>query len=374
MAINLILDTQTWIYLANGFNQSSSKYEDGQHFKLYQKIEDFRKKKQIKLIVNEVVVEEWNRNKKSTLHLIEKHTKTMEGNANAVKNMKQYLSEDGKSQLDETFLEYKNGISQEIEKNKIHIAKIEKLMFKDSLHIPVSDQIRIDVTMLAQKKKAPFHNKNNSVNDALILFSIIDYLKNCNADEIGTGSIFISNNSDDYCEKIGSKIIHPDLSPYFLDADLEFETNIGKALDLSPEIIEEIDNYRSFIGRYSDCLSPSCPDEDQMNAVEYAIEEKIRIAGKDVVEFNPYQLQLKLGKDNALTRAKVDLINWGSFAHISFGNCEHCNALHLRCECGSEHLIGDSESFIVFCYCGAAIEKKNDILEFTEFDEDYEDY
>ena len=367
--VNIILDTQTWIYLANGYNQASLKHEDIQHLNLYSILEDLRARKKINILVNEVIVEEWHRNIESTKTLVEKNKRTLSGVQSTFFSVKNYLSESGKLDADKVFNEYKISLLKEIDKNFQHIKNVENLILKNSIKIPVSNEIRIETSKLAQQKKAPFHNKNNSVGDALILFSTIDYLKKFNQDFNGvySSSIFISNNSDDYCDKKGSTSIHADLKPYFEEANLQFETNIGRALNLSQEIIKDIDEFNEMI-RFSGCLADCVADESYLKAVDYNRNIKIPINNTIIEHYNPNQMTFDFGKQYILTRSQFESINADKFAYISFGNCEFCNALHVRCNCGCEHYTLEEENYIIGCHCGCVIEKHNDIFHFTDYE------
>lgn len=363
MMINLILDTQTWIYLANGYNQISSKYEDEQHIRLYRILKDLILSKKINILTNEVIIDEWHRNKKAIKLLVEKNWTRLEEYEKIINIIKKTLSDDGKANADLMLKEYRSIVLSEISNNEQHIKNVEQLLLIHSINIPISNDVRIVTTKIGQRKGAPFHNKNNSVGDALILLSIVEYLKNGVKKNISNTvkSIFISNNSDDFCERKGSLNIHPDLLFYFEEVSLKFETNIGRALDLSQEIINKIDEFNLMADRFSYCLANCKDSESSKNAVNYNYEKKIKKDGVEIENFNPHQLSFDLGKKNILTEEKFNLINANKYAYLKFGHCSFCNTQHLRCSCGNEHIISNFDKYIIHCLCGFILKKHKEV-------------
>lgn len=89
--------------------------------------------------------------------------------------------------------------------------------------ITVENDIILKAGKFALEKKAPFLRKN-SFADALIFFSFIKYVKTNGI----SGALFISYNTDDFCEKEKSKRdIHPDLEPDLKESESKFYTIVG---------------------------------------------------------------------------------------------------------------------------------------------------
>lgn len=105
--------------------------------------------------------------------------------------------------------------------------------------------MKLQVVDWALDQKAPFRNKNNSVGDALILLSSVEYLKE---ETIGiTDSIFVSYNHTDFSKDENKDEIHEDLAHLLEEANMEFTRNIGEALHLAPELNEEIAEYIDYM-------------------------------------------------------------------------------------------------------------------------------
>lgn len=356
--VNLVIDTNTWIYMANGYNQETEKYDDGYHFKLVGDLINLIEKGQIRIIVNQVIIDEWNRNKEKTENLIKKHLGTIEGVHGTIKGIKKKISKESGLKADEVFEEYKKEVEKEIEKNRTHILEVEDLIFNKSINIPIKNEIKITAADLALQKKAPFHNKNNSVGDAVILLSAVDYFQEAEYDWIDN-TIFVSNNSDDYCEKKGSKNIHPDLVPYFRQASIQFEINIAKALNLSQNIVKEIYEFFDYVESINPCLADCKGMEYGMAKVFYHEEVVVPIEGKEIEYYNPNQLQFDF--PNIKKATPEDYIRIQNTNTVTFkkGSCDFCGALHLRCDCGMDFYSYGSEMKIQ-CTCGKFIEANED--------------
>jgi len=62
--IYLILDTNIWVYLANGLDPIENKdYDDDVHFGLLSSLKQLKENGDITVLVNDIVFREWMRNK-----------------------------------------------------------------------------------------------------------------------------------------------------------------------------------------------------------------------------------------------------------------------------------------------------------------------
>lgn len=364
--MNLILDTQTWIYLANGYNQLTGTIDEGLHFKLLNDIIDLVDSGKVQILINEIILIEWRRNKKTTLLLIEKCENRIENKKKEFKQMKKSLSAEKKIMVDEIFQEYKQKQKELIQKNEIHIQRVETLLNEKSILVPVLDKHKLEAVELAIHKKAPFHNKANSVGDAVILLSVADYLTGERYEWIDD-AIFVSNNSDDYCEKAGSTKIHPDLAGYFAKASMQFETNLARALKLGEKIIKEIDEFNHYMyGRdVISCLMNCKGSEYGLDEVEFNEELKLTF-GEPKYIYDPNQLILDFGDEYKLTQEEIKVLENRNSIVLEIGRCGFCNTLHLRCECGAEHAIYDETDSHYECGCGRIYDFNNNAVVIEE--------
>lgn len=357
--MNLIFDTQTWIYLANGYNPSTGKIDDGLHFKLLNNIIQLVESGKIQVLINEVILIEWKRNKDATNILIEKCKKRIESRKKEIDLMKQDLSIEKKIMADEIFTEYKQKQEDSINSNQEHILAVEDLLNNKSIKVPINNKHKLKAVELALNKKVPFHRKSNNVGDAIILLSTADYLT---GERVGwiDNATFVSNNSDDYCEKKGSQKIHPELAIYFAKPSLQFKSNLARALNLGENIIKEIDNFNHFTYKREviGCMMHCKGEEFGLAEVEFEYSIKIRNDEPKHI-YNANQLLLDLGEENIPTKEEIKKLEDIDSIILEVGRCSFCNALHLRCECGEEHAVYDENDNIVECRCGRTYEFNN---------------
>lgn len=354
--VNLIIDTNTWIYMANGYNQDTGSFESGHHFKLVEKIADLVTQEKVEIIVNDIIIDEWKKNKVRTETLINKIQAGIDEFEKSINNSKKHVSPEGAKKADEFLNEYKLERRKEIQRNRAHISTVENLLFNKSTTIPITQSVKNLALDLALKKKAPFHKKN-SMADALILFSAIEYFKEGGFDWIDN-TFFVSNNTEDFCEKKGSSKIHPDLAAYLVQSQILFDTNLARVLNLSEDIIMEIDKYHHRLDSVHPCLA-ECDGmengflESGLAGVTFT-EILVPIEGREIDYYNPNQIQLDLGDQYKLKKKDYLLIQNRNISRIMMGSCDFCGANHIECDCGEVHYSYDDE-FTIECTCGSVI-------------------
>ena len=146
---NVVLDTNIWIYL------TSDSY-----FELWQKLKEMKENKEINIVVNDVIILEWERNRKTTIKNL---TENIKREYRSAKNLASYLPPDAKS----TFL--KNISEYQEEKNRIKMAEnrvkeVETFMHSCSM-FNVTDGQKLFVSELAINKIPPFQNNKNNFNE-----------------------------------------------------------------------------------------------------------------------------------------------------------------------------------------------------------------
>jgi len=350
--VNIILDTNTWIYLANGFDQSKNTHNDGLKVKLLGEIQQLLKTGKIRLFTNDIVLDEWKRNQSARELYIEKKKAYLESEKNRFSNMKKKVEGDAKIKIQEASDAYESAILEEIKKDQEHIKAVEDLLFNQSENIPIQDKNYIEAAKLAVGKKPPFHKKGNSFGDAVILLSSVDFFEDRGYDWI-KHTIFVSNNSEDFCVAKGSNEVHPDLQQYFGKGAIAFELNIALALGLSKDIVLQIQEYHAYIDSLEPCLA-DCKGQDYGTNLVIYDEIEIFDSSKEKLVLDSSQIQLDLGQGFVLSKELVELANKQNSIKIEVGNCMHCNATHVRCSCGSEHYEYDSE-FEIECSCGLTL-------------------
>ena len=61
----LILDTNIWIYLANGHYAQNAQHSEQTHSTLLSRLTEKLKNEEIRVVVNDIIVQEWDRNKEA---------------------------------------------------------------------------------------------------------------------------------------------------------------------------------------------------------------------------------------------------------------------------------------------------------------------
>ncbi|MBE7635183.1 DUF4935 domain-containing protein [Tenacibaculum finnmarkense genomovar ulcerans] len=316
--INYIsLDTCTWIYIVNGTEPVS-------HLNFIKKELD---KGNLRLILPNIVIDEWNRHKndtvkkgvliffKETLHSLKRLSKLV--GEELEEPFWAFLSE--KKEEGENF----KGLISKFESKKEQIEKSIKsnietveTIFKHSNTIVVeeTDIIKLKASDLAISKKAPFIKKN-SFADAIIVLSFIEYVKENNIE----GAKFISYNTDDFCKKENGKTeLHPDLIPFFKDTNSEFYKIVGEVLNTIKENIVSEETLQLIKDRQEDIFKDdhTCEECDG-NREGY---------GNIVTYWD--EIDIVNNYDNTHENCK--------YVSASVGSCEWCSSLHIKCpKCNS---------------------------------------
>jgi hypothetical protein len=236
--IYLILDTNNWIYLANGLDQINSKYHDNLHFELLHSLKELTTEGKIQILINDIILTEWNRNKEHCNIKIKGLENKLLNKENAFKDIIKYTKTNVRQLQDE----YVDCLESEIQLNKKHIQNVEDFLLNDCLKVEITQELKQLIFDLAINNEAPFHNKKNNVGDAAILLSSVEFLKN-NKSLFGDSAIFISNNIEEYTDGINVKSFHPQLKKLLQSIDIGFERVLPSALNISKKIIEEMDKF-----------------------------------------------------------------------------------------------------------------------------------
>jgi hypothetical protein len=228
--ISIILDTNIWITFVAKNTPTG----------LLEQLKSKKDKFEIILLSNEIILNEWLRNKEQTIKDV---TNSIKGSFNSAKKIADYFDDQNK-------IDYLNFIDsilgKEQQKIDLAIKRVEEteILLRNCEMTPITDEMKLKITDWALAKKAPFKKKDNSVGDALILLSSVEYQK---TKTIGiTDSIFVSFNHDDYADGKNTDVIHEDLQELIAGANMTYKRNIGEALNLTPLLTKEIEDYIDF--------------------------------------------------------------------------------------------------------------------------------
>ncbi len=251
----IFLDTNNWIYLSNGFNALSNKYDE-LHLKIFEIIKKKVDDSELIFLVNDIIIEEWERNRSTATNQvrdIEKKTKSYQdqlhaidvyagGGLNEIKKIQQRLDK---------ATEFKKATLTE------HAKQVEYFLLNQTVSIDIPNEVKIEAADMAAQKKAPFiGDKKNSMSDALILLSSISYLSEISKVDPSTSekecqfpeSFFVSSNKGDFSAPNNKEEIHPDLKPVLHETNTKFYYTLSQLIkslgyDLTDEEEAEIDNF-----------------------------------------------------------------------------------------------------------------------------------
>jgi predicted nucleic acid-binding protein len=229
--INIFLDTNIWITFVAKDNPTGL-------------LEDLTKRRvnnEIILLTNEIIIAEWYRNKQQTVNDITSNVKSnLKQKYIAADSLANFLSPAEKKLFHEiitTILKQEKSI---ITMAVARVEETERLLLSCKM-TPVTNEMKLKITDWALNKRAPFKKKSNSVGDALILLSAVEY---CKANTIGiTDSIFVSFNHEEYSSPGDKDAVHEDLVDLINEANMTYTRNIGEALHLAPQLISQISDY-----------------------------------------------------------------------------------------------------------------------------------
>ena len=229
----LVIDTCVWIDLCKNFTDVGDK------------ICELIEQEKVRLILPQIVVDEWNRHKDSKV--IDPKQSAISNQIKQARKISHHLrgreAEEFKRILDK-FRERRDEVESLILQD---VSAVENLFNHPStIKPPITENVKSQAVEFALAKKAPFGNKN-SMADALILFSSISYVK---GDSL-TNCIFVSSNTRDFSSP-NTPQIHEDLKDMFDELGISYFISIGQAINeietnlISDERIREIEETLQF--------------------------------------------------------------------------------------------------------------------------------
>lgn len=233
MKLHLLIDTCVWLDLAKDYRQ----------LPLFDAMTAMKDAGDLEIILPEIVVEEFNRNKE---RIISDSKRSLASHFKLVRDaMVKFAQEDGRDialqKLNE--VDHKIAIGGEAVNDAIEI--IEKI-FASTDHIPLTGAVKARAADRAIAKIAPFHRQRNGIDDAIIFETYIDALAaKSNVDDVYA---FVTHNTNDFSERgSDTRLPHPDLAAIFADNNSRYATSLGPLLnEFAENLLEEIRFEREF--------------------------------------------------------------------------------------------------------------------------------
>lgn len=319
--VYLIFDTNIWIYLANGHDPLSNSDSGSKHFEFLDTLEHLRNENKIQILINDIIIEEWKRNKHHVNQKITKLRRKLNDADKSVKNILRYTSA-----FDGLADEYKKGIEAEIEANIRHIKNVEELLFSECINTEISDSTKLKIFERAVNKEVPFHKGKNNIADLTILLSSYEYLKNHVENELPV--YFVSNNWQDFTDGNDKDSFHPEIKKLISDVEIKYERILPKAIKLTEDAILELEEYlkeqKYLDSIYFNCIEPLCHGSEGFEPYGH-LDHELKVHYRSIIERDPNQLEL------FDYQPPSDLMEQTT----KTGECVICNTIHVLCpECG----------------------------------------
>lgn len=200
MVVKLLVDTSVWLDLAKDYREEP----------VIGALADLARTHEIELIVPQIVLDEFKRNKDRIAADAQRGLQTH------FRLVREAVNRFGDETKKADTLDALNEIDHKIfisgEAANESIARIEKLM-RSVPALPVTDLIKRRVTERALANKAPYHRAKNSVGDAILIETYAELI----AFDGGTHNLaFLTHNTKDFGELNGDRRKpHADIAPLF---------------------------------------------------------------------------------------------------------------------------------------------------------------
>jgi len=200
------------------------------------KLSDERK---IKIIVSDVVKKEMN-NQKDTI--VGKRISSYNGHLKNFKHLYELFSKENKEILKNEIQSIQKNLPKMKEVLNKNLTELMILIAKSS-EVSYTENLKSKVIERAINKTFPFHRNKNSIKDALIAETFIDFIENTPGDS--EKIYFITDNTYDFSDVSNNLLPHPDWAKYFND-NIIYSTNIATVINsiepksIDAEIEEEI--------------------------------------------------------------------------------------------------------------------------------------
>jgi len=231
--IHVILDTNIWLYIANNFN---GNFSGEGHIKLFERLKILHEQDYIAIYVNEIIIQEWDRNKHAQKGNIEK----LKNKQNAKSELSALEKIIGDTEaLKVIKKEFADKMALLIQKNEKHLSTVKEFI-SNCKKIPIDEEHKLKTIDLAIHNRAPFHKNKNNVNDTLIMISFDSYMSNLSLAPLDAVYL-VSHNKNDFCDDKEGKDFHHEIKK-ILSPNLKYANydKLWGILDLSEELQKEL--------------------------------------------------------------------------------------------------------------------------------------
>lgn len=347
----IFLDTNNWIYLANGFNVLSKEHDD-LHLRVFDVIEKRVDDGSLTFLVNDVVLEEFERNKAHTEEKIKKIQHKANSYTGHLKAMKDFAPE-AAAEIENLQKRLQETADEKIGLQKKHIAKVEHFLKTKTKRIAITAENKIAAAEMALAKKAPFvGDKKNSMGDALILLSSIAYIEKHAKSGIDfsfyegptednsyySESYFVSSNSGDFSHPEHKEQVHPDLEQLLAKPNIRFYHSLNPLITALDKEFLTLEEEAQIEGADDSYLCPVCEYEySGLNFEKLIIFDpnKLNKDSNDPAQINLFDGQI-IKVNDPMVETKTAFCDSCSADFIECPNCEelvHIASPNMVTEC-----------------------------------------
>lgn len=201
MVLKLTVDTCVWLDLAGDYRQQPT----------ISALEDLIKACEIELIVPQIVLDEFDRNK---ARVIEETRRSLQSHFRLVREaVNRFGDDESKAETLNGLNEVDHKIAIKAEAVNDSIDRIQALL-KSVSALPTSDAVKRCVTERAIARTAPYHRDRNSVGDAILIEIYAEQLSAVSGEQIELA--FVTHNTKDFSAANGDRRKpHDDLAGLF---------------------------------------------------------------------------------------------------------------------------------------------------------------
>jgi hypothetical protein len=217
-----LIDTSIWLDLVKDYRQQP----------VISALEDLVDRKEVTLIVPEVVLAEFERNK---TRVADDAKRSLKSHFTLVRDaINRFAPEDTKQAAIDAVNEADHSAVMKGEAVNASIERVEKLLHVFPV-LEATSEIKLRAAERALAGRAPFHRAKNSIGDAIIFETYADAVSH---DQVGDRFAFVTSNVHDFSQGVGDqRLPHADLSEAFED---ETQSTYWTKL---PDLIENLDEF-----------------------------------------------------------------------------------------------------------------------------------
>lgn len=214
--IHLTLDTDVWL---------NSVKESGDDDNFIDSLEHWIENNDIKILLPESIIEEWNRNREVKKKIF------LDDWKNFFNRSKRVFGNDIVKML-----RTPEHLNELVEKQ---FKRVESIFHNHAINIPITNDYKLKAVVLAEHKKAPFGQKN-SIGDAYLFLAITDYIENNRL----LNCIFVTNNHTDFSSKEYTDKIHSDLEPEFSKLNIKYYIDLRRFFADYSNHLPDVNEYK----------------------------------------------------------------------------------------------------------------------------------